>query len=107
MRWSEWILPALLVLAWMVTWATQRRVPFWFAGAALGVTLLTFPIGAVVLDTADQPEGCTGNPGCVPEAGLTWWLNGIHGLPTLGALAMLTLAVLAVRDGRERQRTGA
>jgi hypothetical protein len=43
----------------------------------------------------------------LPGTGLTWWWNGIHGLPTLGALALLTLVVLAVQDDRRRQGTHA
>jgi hypothetical protein len=100
MRWNEWVLPTLLVLAWTVAWVMRGRVPFWFAGVALGVVLLTFPIGAALLRTADQPEDCYGQAGCLPGSGLTWWFNGIYGLPTLGALSLLSLAVLVIQDNR-------
>jgi hypothetical protein len=100
------VLPAGLVLAGPVVWVMLNRVPAWFVGAALGLTLMTFPVGYALIVAADAPEECADYPvACIPTAGPAVWLNGLHGLATLAGLALLTAvirSILGIFDRRPR-----
>ena len=107
---GDWILPALLVLAWLILWATRRRVPLWFFAAGVILAILCFPAGMLAgraeLDSVDD---CTPGNLCFSANEVDWWFNGVLGFLTTGALAIASLVVAAViaavRNGRNRTGT--
>ncbi|MGK5743282.1 hypothetical protein [Micromonospora sp. URMC 103] len=87
-----WILPALLVVAWLSLWAVRRRVPLWFPVLALCLAILCFPIGAMAGSAEVDDPGCTPDIRCFSITAVDWWLNGLLGMLTCAALAVLTVA---------------
>jgi hypothetical protein len=109
---GDWILPAVLVLAWLALQATRRRVPAWFFAAGLLLAILCIPAG-MLAGRAELGgiDDCTPGNLCFSATEVDWWFNGVLGFLTTGALALATLVVAAVvaavRAGRNRNRTGA
>jgi hypothetical protein len=97
-----WILPALLVLAWIAILLLRRSVWPWFFVAAAALILLCFPAGVLAGHAELDGVSCTPDNLCFSLYKLLWWLNGMLGFLTTGALALLTLAVDLVHPAVRR-----
>jgi hypothetical protein len=105
----DWILPALLAAAWLLSWLTRRRIRLWFLAVAVALSILCVPAG-MVAGTA-QMSGATCGPGdssCFSIDEVDWWLNGLFGFLTCALLGFLTVAVESVMAvvRRTSQHTG-
>jgi hypothetical protein len=96
---ADIVLPAATLLAWIVVWATRRRVPRLFFALAGAVAVLCFPIGAWFFVRQPPVEDCPMPVACVDYSPVVWWVNGLCGL--------LTVVVLAVVSGVARLLAGA
>jgi hypothetical protein len=91
---ADWILPAVLVAAWALLWRSPRRLRLWFLPAAGALSILCFPAGLIASETQLSGAGCGARSrGCFSTDAVHWWLNGLHGLLTCGALVIVTLAI--------------
>jgi hypothetical protein len=90
----DWVLPALLAVAWLLSWLTRRRVRLWFLPIAVAVSILCVPAGMIA--GSAQMSGSTCGPhdlSCFSMQEVDWWFNGLLGFVACGVLAILTLAV--------------
>ena len=98
---ADIVLPAATLLAWVVVWATRRRVPRLFFALAGAAALLCFPIGAWSIARQPPVEDCPLLTACVDYSPVAWWVNGVCGLLTVVVLAMVSgVARLLAGAGR-------
>jgi hypothetical protein len=86
----DWILPALLFLAWIAFWVVRRRVPVWFFVVAVLLAILCLPAGMVAGDIELRGTYCTPDNLCFSMNGVHWWINGLLAFLTATGLAFLT-----------------
>ncbi|GAA4632914.1 hypothetical protein GCM10023196_068350 [Actinoallomurus vinaceus] len=102
-----WVLPTMLLLAWLTLWATRRRVPLWFFVAGLLLAILCFPAGMLAARAELNGTYCSPDNLCFSINEVRWWWNGIFGVLTTAVLGLATLVVTAVvRVVRARNRPG-
>jgi uncharacterized membrane protein len=92
----DWLLPNLLGLAWLTLWVTRREIsPRFFAvGAVLAV--LCFPAGMIASRQELTGANCTPDNLCFSADAVDWWWNGILGVFTTGALALVTVVITTI-----------
>jgi hypothetical protein len=88
-----WIVPGLLVGAWIALWLLRRPVRPWFFLAAAVLAVLCFPAGMLAGRAELEGLSCTPDNLCFSADEVDWWLNGLLGLLTTCALAVLTPVV--------------
>ncbi len=93
----DWILSGLLVLVWLTLRATRKGVPRWWYALGLVLVVLCIPGGAIAAEREFAGEDCSPQDLCFSIDLVHWWLNGIMGLVTLGALSLVTLVIERAR----------
>ncbi|MBN1174478.1 MAG: hypothetical protein JXA67_20085 [Micromonosporaceae bacterium] len=96
---SMFVVPVLLVIAWLAGMVLRHRVGWRFFAAAVGASLLCFPGGAIVAHFDLLGASCPKSDPqlCASSSGATLWMDGFFGLVCCGLLLALTLAVTVVR----------
>jgi hypothetical protein len=89
----DWILPGVLIVLWLTLRRTRRGTPTWWYAVGFALVLLCVPAGAVAAAREFEGEDCTPDDLCFSIDQVHWWLNGILGLFTLGALILVTLII--------------
>ncbi|MBF9134077.1 hypothetical protein I0C86_34835 [Plantactinospora sp. S1510] len=88
-----WIVPGLLVGAWIALRLLRRPVWPWFFLAAAVLAVSCFPAGMFAGRAELAEPNCTPGNLCFSADEVDWWLNGLLGLLTTCALAVLTAVV--------------
>lgn len=103
----NWVLPTILLLAWLTLWATRRRVTLWFFGAGLLLAILCVPAGMLAARAELNGTYCSPDNLCFSMNEILWWCNGIFGFLTTAVLGLATPVLTAVVTVvRTRNRTG-
>jgi uncharacterized membrane protein len=102
----DWILSALLVLAWITFWVVRRRVSVWFFVAAVLLSILCLPAGVIAGEAELRGISCSPDNLCFSMNEVHWWMDSLLGLLTAVVLAFFTpfvgTGVEALHDRRNR-----
>jgi uncharacterized membrane protein len=103
----DWILSALLVLAWITFWVVRRRVPVWFFVAAVLLSILCVPAGLIAGEAELRGSYCRPGDLCSSMNEVHWWMDSLLGLLTTVVLAFFTpfvsTGVEALQERRNRR----
>jgi hypothetical protein len=101
----SFVLPAILLVAWLLLWKASRRARLWFLVIAVGLSALCFPLGFVG-GGADASGSCRPPNLCYSAQLIIMWANCFAGLLTSALLAAATLAIEGFRAYRRRAGVG-
>jgi hypothetical protein len=89
---SDWVLPVLIVAAWLVLWIVRRRIGGGFFALTGVLAGLCFPVGVALGAVGDEcPRPAP--PGCIAPYEWTLWMNGILAFCAVIGLLILTVPV--------------
>jgi hypothetical protein len=102
---AGYLLTFVLAGVWLVLWRARLRARLWFLLAALGASILCFPLGVVVGRAAMRAAHCTTqDAACSSGPALDIWLNGFLAFESTLVLAAVTFAIEAGLTLRQHLR---
>jgi len=93
----DWILPAVLVVAWLPWWAAGRHARFWFFVVGTVLSIMCVPAGIIAGNVEMSGVTCRPQDLCFSIWEVHWWLNASFGLVTCLVLIGFTLTIESVR----------
>jgi hypothetical protein len=99
LAWQCWVMPALLVLAWLLLWWRGRpRLRRWFAGLAPVGAVAVIVLGLIVIESVGSGAQGTACASSACAGGSTHWAASLAATSDLGLLIAVNgvLALLVV-----------
>jgi len=93
-----WILPAVTVVGWILSWWGTQSMRWGLLAVAPFISLLCIVTGFLIAGplSPPAPPGCPGVAACTNVVPVYWWQSGLYGLVCAVALIVVTTVVEAI-----------